>query len=435
MPHRKQYKICDPLYDYIYLDSGEKSLVDQELFQRLRSIQQLGFSEKAFPSGTGNRFCHSLGAFHLAGLAFDSIFDKDRSVFLRESKKKQFRKTLTISALLHDIGHGPLSHSSEALLPDLKKLHLDKYLKTKKDRQARHEDYNVKLIMEEQSLAKAIQQAGAEPSAVAQLLHGEFSGAEDFFIEKKLNFLPLLRQIISSDFDVDRMDYLQRDSLLCGVKYGLLDIIWLLSHFDLHIKGNQAFLAIGKEALYTLESFILGREHMRMVVYCHHKSLIYNEMLKKYAEQCDWRLPHQLKNYTAFTDSRFFDHLREDKNPWAKRITKSRPYIRLYEYIFFDSDSSRKEGEKIFSMIKNILKEARLDFIDTNSKKNSIKTSKTTLKKYPIYLKNQVLNQAQLLDQSPSLRVFPSRKIQRIYVEPESFSKAKALLKKMKAPF
>ena len=71
-----------------------------------------------------------------------------------------------------------------------------------------------------------------DPATVAQLLHQDFFGARDFFIEKGVDFLPLLRQIISSDFDVDRIDYLQRDSLYCGVKYGLIDFIWLLSHFD-----------------------------------------------------------------------------------------------------------------------------------------------------------------------------------------------------------
>ena len=435
MSYMKRNKICDPLYDYIYLDSEEKFLMDQEAFQRLRSIQQLGFSEKAFPSGTGNRFCHSLGAFHLAGRAFDSIFDKNKFISLRESKRRQFRKVVKISALLHDVGHGPLSHSSESLMPNLKELNLDKYFKTDVKRQARHEDYSVKFVMEEKGLSQAIQQAGAEPSAVAQLLHREFSGAEDFFMEKGFDFLPLLRQIISSDFDVDRMDYLQRDSLSCGVKYGLVDISWLLSHFDLHAEKDQVFLAIGREALYTLESFILGREHMRMIVYFHHKPVIYNEMLKRYAEQCGWRLPYQLQDYARFTDSRLFDHLREDtKSLWAKRIIKNKPYVRLYEYIFFESKASVKMGEEKTSLIKNVLKREGIGFIDTNSKKHSIKPSKLTLEKAPIYLKNQALNQIQLLDQSPSLRVFPPRIIQRIYVEPEAFPKAKALLKKIKAP-
>ena len=433
MSYKKQYKICDPLYDYIYLDSGEKALIEQPLFQRLRSIQQLGFSEKAFPSGTGNRFCHCLGAFHLAGLAFDSIFDKNQSLALRDSKKQQFRKALKISALLHDIGHGPLSHSSESLMPDLKTLNLSSYLKIDFKRPARHEDYTIKCIMEEEGLFQALQNTGIEPSVVAQILHEDFSGAEDFFKEGGVDFLPLFKQIISSDFDVDRMDYLQRDSLLCGVKYGLLDVIWLLSHFNLHIKNNQAFLSVEREALYTLESFIMGREHMRLAVYFHHKSAVYNEMLKRYALQSDWRLPQNLTDYITWTDSKLFDHLKANqKNPWAKRIVGNKPYLRLYEYIFFESSKALQKGEEYSSRIQNILMENDLGFMNINSKKNSIKTSKLTLKKFPIYLKNQVLNQVKPLDKSPALRPFPQRKIQRIYVPPEDFSKAQSLLKKIK---
>ena len=424
----KTTKICDPLYDYIYLNQGEKSIVDHLIFQRLRSIQQLGFSEKAFPSGTGNRFSHSLGVCHLSGIAFDSIFEKSKSFSLSESKKQEFRKVLKIAALLHDIGHGPLSHSSEALMPPLKTLKLKKFLNTNFERQARHEDYSLQFIIEEEGLSKTLKQAGIEPSIIAQLLHEEFSGSEDFFIEGSLDFLPLLRQIISSDFDVDRMDYLQRDSLFCGVKYGLIDFAWLISHFDSHIKNNQVFLSVGKEGLYTLESFILGRQHMRLVVYFHHKSAIYNELLKKYAKDCNWKLPSNSKDYIQFTDGKLLERLKSSSNKWAKRIAANKPYLRLYEDIFFKSPACQNNKSLILA-IKEKLKKAEIDFIDINSEKHSIKPSKSSMEKYPIYLKNRVLNQVTPLHEDPSLLPLSTRKIQRIYVEPEQFSRAKSLLK------
>lgn len=424
----KTSKICDPLYDYIYLDQEEKSLVDHPIFQRLRSIQQLGFSEQAFPSGTGNRFSHSLGVCHLAGVAFDSIFNKTKSLSLNESKKQDFKKALRISALLHDIGHGPLSHSSETLMPPLKTLGLKKFLNTNFERQARHEDYSVKFIMEDEGLYKTIKQTNTEPSVVAQLLHEEFSGNESFFIEGGLDFLPLLRQIINSDFDVDRMDYLQRDSLYCGVKYGLIDFAWLISHFDSYIKDNQVFLAIGKESLYTLESFILGRQHMRLIVYFHHKSAIYNEMLKKYAKDCNWKLPSVTQDYLEFTDSKLFDRLKSESNEWAERIIKKNPYLRLYEHISFESSAYQNNKQFILSLQERLQKE-EINFIDINSEKHSIKPSKNISEKYSLYLKNKVLNQTKPLYKDPALLSLPTRKIERIYVQPEQFSKAKSLLK------
>ena len=252
--------ICDPLYGYIYFNANEQSLIEHFFFQRLRFIQQLGFSQYAFPSGVGNRFAHSLGACHLAGEAFDSIFSKPAAekLSLSEVRKNQFRQTLRMAALLHDVGHGPLSHSGECLMPDLKELKLNRFLKTDFTRQARHEDYSVKFIMET-ALSEKIEKVGVKPLAVAQLLHEEVTGAEEFFKENGVDCLPLLRQIVSSDLDVDRMDYLQRDSLICGVRYGLIDFAWLLTHFDLHRSPeDQIFLVLDSQALYTAESFFSG---------------------------------------------------------------------------------------------------------------------------------------------------------------------------------
>ena len=448
----KKTKICDPLYNYIYLDQGERALVNHPVFQRLRSISQLGFCEWAFPSGTHKRFAHSLGTCHLAGEAFDSIFSKNKSL-LPESKKQFFRKSLRIAALLHDVGHAPLSHCGESLLPPLKSLNMEKFLNTDFNRPARHEDYGLKFIIEKEGLRTAIQQAGGEPLAVAQLLHPEFLDKNDFFIEKGLNFLPLLRQIISSEFDVDRMDYLYRDSLFCGVNYGLIDFIWLISHFDCHIEKNQVFLAVAKEALYSLESLALGRQHMRLAVYFHYKSAIYNHILKNYSKDCGWRLPVDISSYILWDDGRLFGKLKSDKNIWAKRIIHQKPYLRLYEDVFLERSLGRKGSTSLYGgvfskrslgqsaltdfelsslkkmeFLKRNLKKEGIGFIEIDSEKHSIKPNKKAVKGYNVYLKDNSLNQAGLLFESQGLLRFPSRKMQRLYVEPELFSKAKPLL-------
>ena len=83
-----RFKICDPLYDYIYLEEDETKIINHFIFQRLRSIRQLGFSDHAFPSGTHNRFTHSLGVCHLAGLAFDSIFNKNKNLPIGSKKDR-----------------------------------------------------------------------------------------------------------------------------------------------------------------------------------------------------------------------------------------------------------------------------------------------------------------------------------------------------------
>ena len=421
----KFFKICDPLYDYIYLSPEEKSLVNHFSFQRLRAIRQLGFSEQTFPSGTHNRFSHSLGVCHLAGKAFDSVFEKNKWP-LSEAKKQLFRRALKISALLHDIGHGPLSHSSESLMPPLKNLGLEKLLSANFKRSARHEDYSLKLIMKDPWLYKSIQNTGVEPEAIARILHPEFKLKSDFFKEEGLDFLPLLRQIINSDFDVDRMDYLCRDSLFCGVKYGLIDFIWLISHFDSHIEGGQVFLAIRKGALYTLESLSLGRQHMRLIIYFHHKSVVYNQMLKNYSRDCGWSLPADISSYIRWTDSKLFEKLKSDTNIWAKRITEQKPYLRFYESIFFESSKAKN-----VDLLKQQLKKEGIDFISMDSEKHSIKPPKNILPKYSVYLKD-TSNKTLALDKSTMFLTLPTRKIQRLYVPPEQLSKALPLLKSLK---
>ena len=442
----KEFKICDPLYDYIYLDGDESKIISHTVFQRLRSIRQLGFSDQAFPSGTHNRFTHSLGVCHLAGKAFDSVFNKNKDLPLSPKKKQTFRKLVKISALLHDIGHGPLSHSSERLMPPLDQLALENYLKKAKGRQARHEDYSLKLIMEKEGLYSLLKEIKIEPANIAQLLHSDFVGDSSFFEEGGLNFLPLLRQIISSDFDVDRMDYLSRDSLSCGVKYGLIDFTWLISHFDCHIKNQNLFLAISARALYTLESMLLGRQHMRLIVYFHHKSAIYNQMLKNYAKECQWHLPANIKEYMSFTDDLLFEKLRTDSdNEWANRMIEKKPYLRLYESVYKEENKSQKENEtekqitnktpsqrkskSQINILESLLKKEGLDFITINSEKHSIKPSKP--KTYPVYLKNRALNQVQELNHSEAFLKLPQRQLQRIYVRPEALSSAKNLLKKL----
>ncbi len=432
MPDFRKFKICDPLYSYIHLSEGEKTLINHPAFQRLRSVRQLGFSEQAFPSGTHNRFSHSLGVCHLASEAFDSIFSKNKSL-LSESKKQSFKTTIRISALLHDIGHGPLSHSSEALLPPLKTMGLNSFLNSSSKRLARHEDYSLKIIMDkEEGLNKVLQMSGVDPLAVAQLLHPDFSLGKGIFVEKGLDFLPLLRQIISSDFDVDRMDYLYRDSLFCGVKYGWIDFMWLISHFDCHIEGERVFLSVGKEGLYTLESLLLGRQHMRLIVYFHHKPAIYNQMLKKYIEDCQWRLPVSLSDYLSWTDEKLFQKLKSDSsNIWARRIITQKAYLRLYEEV-----RSKYSGEQVknIEFLKERLKTMEIDFIDINSEEHSIKPKKPVAGQ-DIFLKNKALRHAIPFREAPGLLTFPPRKIQRLYVDPEKFAKAQSLLKKLPPSF
>lgn len=419
------YKTCDPLHGYIYFDRDEQKLIEHPYFQRLRSIQQLGFVQYAYPGAVGNRFIHALGVCHLAGLAFDSIFsgEEAEALHISEEKKKSFKKVLKLSALLHDIGHGPLSHTSEFLMPPLKQLNLVALLKG--DRPARHEDYTVKFIMDSE-LTEVIQAMGVEPLWLARLLHPDIKGGEDFFKSGGLDFLPLLRQIITSDLDVDRMDYIHRDSYCCGVNYGMVDSRWLLSHFTFHPVADKLYLALNREALWTAESFLLGRHHMHLTVYFHHKPVVYEKMLVKYSEceNTSWTLPSEVASFSRFVDSALFEKLKEAAdNEWANRILNRNPFKRLYECGYFSHSSDEKtKEEKHIQALQKKLSEERISFISANSSDHSLQP---VLKpETRLFVKNRWTGTAKTLFEEQAIFKLQRRQIRRIYVDPKDWDKA-----------
>jgi len=130
----------DPIHGSIQLSDGEVAIIESVEFQRLREIKTLGFSELSFPGDTHNRFLHSIGVSNVAGQIFDSIFRA--YPFSKISVKNRLRQTVKLAALLHDIGHGPLSHTTEQVMPTLSKLDINIYKQQNVDqtRQANHED-------------------------------------------------------------------------------------------------------------------------------------------------------------------------------------------------------------------------------------------------------------------------------------------------------
>src|SRR3954462_1390513 len=154
-------EIRDVVHGSIPIESYELPIIDSRYFQRLRHIKQLGFAENSFPSATHNRYIHSLGAMHTATRAFETIFA------LHDSKRfGKFRAALRLAALLHDVGHGPLSHTTEFAMPDVRELKVPTELggtaaKGGKARKATQEDSPLKIILDS-GLTPLLERAGAE---------------------------------------------------------------------------------------------------------------------------------------------------------------------------------------------------------------------------------------------------------------------------------
>lgn len=426
-------EIRDPIHGSIKLSPIEVAVCDSLEYQRLRSIKQLGFSEFSFPGATHNRFLHSVGVSYLAGQAFDNIF-KDYP-FKDFKTKSSFRQCVKLAALLHDIGHGPLSHTTEEVMPQLSELNVKAYKLFKDpepDRKADHEDYTIAFITESE-ITNIIESFGDfEPLHVAGLVDSKIKIVDDFFIVDGINLRPILSQLVSSELDVDRMDYLIRDAYFCGTNYGNIELSWLLDNLTYNKVENDIFLAVNRRALYTFDDFLLSRHHMHLMVYFHHKAIIYEEMLHRYltSVNCTFKLPPHLKDYLRCTDYSLYEHLNEvqDENPWAKRIATRSPYRVL-------SEVHSNNGSDKMDRIKKRLKEEDIDFIFANSSARLSKYHGTTPQDlaYPIYvvdhydqeaIPQKIQDTTEIFDRYETIRM-----IERIYVSPENKDKAVKIIK------
>ncbi len=238
----------DPLHRGISLDPSNQSeelvikLIDTEPFQRLRRIRQLGPAFLTFHGAESSRFTHSLGVFHIARMALDSLIQVNKSL-------GKERGVLYGAALLHDLGHGPLSHTSEEMYG------------------LNHERWSAKLIREYSPIKEILESYEIGTSEkVADIL------------EKKQNSSRPINSLISSQLDCDRLDYLMRDSYSTGTQYGQLDLERILS--ALTIAPDEG-IAINPKGLMAVEHYLIVRNLMYRSVYNHKVNEVCNWLLQK----------------------------------------------------------------------------------------------------------------------------------------------------------
>lgn len=227
----------DSVHNIIRVNTDERegklvvALIDTPEFQRLRRVRQLGLAYFAYQSAEHSRFTHSLGTYHLAG----RMIAKLRTKYQIPS---EVQTAIRISALLHDIGHGPFSHVIEGILG------------------FHHEDFTVEAVLsQETAVGKALRAYSEDlPRMIADVIRGDFKPQA-------------LSQLVSSQLDVDRMDYLLRDSLMTGAKYGVYDLEWIIKSIE--IDDAEDRLYVSAPGLYAVEDYLQARYYMYRQVYFH----------------------------------------------------------------------------------------------------------------------------------------------------------------------
>lgn len=296
---------------------------------------------------------------HLAGIAFRAIFKE--YFFSNQETYHNFYYLTRAAALLHDIGHGPFSHAVEDAMPQVSKLKLPKgTLPNLEDRKASHEDYTLKMILDSfltKILENEYSKFGITPLHIASVMNLDIPTNDSFFKDRGVDFRKVFHQIISSEMDADRMDYLQRDSYYSGVSYGKFDANWILSNLGVHIEDKTAYMSLNERAVYTFEDFLLSRYHMFLMVYLHHKSVCYEEMMKAYMSDRDnitFQVPSEIEEYLECDDNYFYECLKADQdvNAWAERILKRKNFkvaIELHE-----SSSHPKNRPEVRSLLDRL---------------------------------------------------------------------------------
>jgi HD superfamily phosphohydrolase len=206
-------------------------LIDTAEFQRLRRIRQLGLAYFAYQAAEHSRFTHSLGVLHLATRILAKLG-------LSYKISDEAMIAVKAAALLHDIGHGPFSHVIEPIFG------------------FHHEDFTIEAVLSGETETGKILRDFSErlPGDVADIIRGKFRPMA-------------LAQLVSSQLDVDRMDYLLRDSLMTGAKYGIFDLEWIIKSLEINEEGDHIY--VSGNGVYAVEDYLQARYYMFRQVYFH----------------------------------------------------------------------------------------------------------------------------------------------------------------------
>lgn len=273
--------INDPVYGGISITRMEMEIIDTPIFQRLRGLRQLARVNYVFPSAEHSRYVHSLGVLYIMGLMTEHLLKQE---MLKEDDVIKMR----VAALLHDIGHYPLSHLGEGVYSYCKdnenanniiqvnnlmeKRHLYE-LASSHSKSAHHEDLGKYIVIHNNDIKEILIKYGLDPLEIGEIFTGE-RGSRNM----------VYTQLLHSSLDADRLDYLLRDSYQTGVKYGLVDLQYLVRLLmvveDSQLTENNKVLVCNKKGQHVVEHFLMSRYFHYSQVIFHKTNAAFEGMIK-----------------------------------------------------------------------------------------------------------------------------------------------------------
>jgi len=369
----KKQRIYDPVFGYVELEDIEFELVTLPIFQRLHWIKQLGPLHTVFPSAQHSRFSHTIGVFYIVKRMIEHLEnrpDEHKYKFCKEEKEKELLK---FAALLHDIGHVPLSHVGEEVLKDTSEEELEgDFLAKVKDNTfdpftegepswwdlfpereyhgsstKLHERLSAEIVLHSEEIDNVLrkewdrkEERKKAKEKIAQIIVGQ-------------NYTDVPTLLLHSELDADRLDYLLRDSFFTGVGYGKIELDYIISRLAIfRDEHNVADVCVENKGLHTVEHYILGRFFLQTQVIFNRKvrfmDLLFRDVMKYMVKHRNekWslmglkdmrdcvhsKLRENLHEIYGYTDAQVFSKMRKlheemDKKEKEDRATYEESYI------------------------------------------------------------------------------------------------------------
>jgi len=309
MPRNHWGEIKDPVHGYVYITEDEKAVIDSYAVQRLHRLRQLAGAEYVYPGANHTRFEHSVGVMYLAGRVAEN---PNISQHMSEEEAEMIK----IAALLHDVGHGPFSHVFEHLLD--------------KELNKTHEDMTLWIITNSE-LKDTLSKIGYKPEDMGKLAIGRLHKPTKAFLD----------QVISSAVDVDKLDFVVRDTHHTGAEYGYVDIFRVIHALD--VLGQN--LAVDLGALSALESFIIARIESFKSIYFHRVGRAAQIMLANAMEKANEELSltefKTPEEYLAMDDYTVWAKLKncKESSQIIENLEKRKMLKCAYERTFYQKDA------------------------------------------------------------------------------------------------
>ena len=357
-------RLRDPIHGFIELSELELEIVDSAPFQRLRNIKQLATTYLVYHGAEHTRFGHSLGVMHLVDRAFRSATanyqaEQGEPLF-SDTDSAWYRQLLRLIALVHDLGHAPFSHGSEALF----------------DEGLEHEDFT-KIIICEAEIADIIvrigekfcEEHGTDNSyqISPQLLwsiYGEKNPESDPQYMAHLADFKFLKTFMDSELDCDKMDYLLRDSYYCGVNYGKYDLNRVIDSLTVYNNKNQNIkqLALQKGGVHAFEEFVIARYFMFIQVYFHKTRRYLDKLLVRcIGEILDHQpYPADVKEYLKWNDDLVIEKIAQNaaNSENARCFVKREVMSCVYETRTHANGNTNSSDLQVYRLLLKQLRDA-----------------------------------------------------------------------------